>query len=78
MSHLEIGWNEKRVPGAIFAELPMLKVWRKKGCHDKQGGKVRWGVERPKKRRRAEGRVLPKSHTSRAREEALPKITGKI
>lgn len=31
-----------------------------------------------KEEERAEGRTLPKSHTSRAREETLSKITGKI
>ena len=35
------------------------------------------GIE-TKEEERAEGRVLPKSHTSRAREETLSKITGKI
>lgn len=39
MSHLEIGWNEKRVPGAIFAELPMLKVWRKKDATTSREGR---------------------------------------
>lgn len=36
------------------------------------------GSRETKEEERAEGRVLPKSHISRAREEALPKITGKI
>lgn len=31
-----------------------------------------------KEEERAEGRVLPKCHTRRAREETLSKITGKI